>query len=554
MLALSLHSIAAAEPAATPETAALTSRCAALGDLSTNNGRVSGALLVAAGLYDPRRLPLPADHGVMSGYPFEAPSFCRVRATLTPSADSDVRMEIWLPAVGWNGKFMMVGNGGGRGEIFYSSMPGPLKRGYAVASTDTGHAGRDPKYRIGHPEKWTDFLWRGTHETVTFSKRIIEAFYARPPRFSFFDGCSAGGRQGLVEVQKFPSDFDGAIIGAPARGWGLQIQALWANRAAYPNGPAAVIGDREEAILHEAVLAQCDGLDGVRDDEIADPRRCAFDPASIACAENRSSDCLTPEQVEAAEKIYAPARDARDGAIVSPGLPPGSEKTWGLVIGAPSDGPVLSSAFGAGWSARSFDFGADIDRVYKSDPELDVTTSFSAFKARGGKIIQFHGWADPMVPSEDSINFYEAVAAKHGGLDETRTFYRLFMTPGMGHCSGGYDVDQSSTKWMVALEQWVEQGAPPAKVVATRIVDGPAPWIPQRTEDSLARRGDLGERPICAYPAAAVFKGTGSSAVAENFECKVSPRGARASQRTLAVTAQDQLLRSARPGPRPWRR
>ena len=453
------------------------------------------------------------------------PAFCRVAATLAPTPDSEIKMELWLPA-NWNGKFLMVGNGAWSGAVSYSAMAEPLARGYAVASTDTGHEGGRGTFGFGHREKLIDFAWRALHETTVKGKALTAAYYGAGPRLSYWDGCSSGGKQGLKEVQMFPADYDGVIAGAPANNWmRLQVQSMVANLVNNPRGAKPILGPAQIALLHRGVLDQCDGLDGIKDGQIADPRACRFKPAAMLCHPGQDGGgCLTTQQVGVAETLYGPVRNSKTGELIFPGMTPGSEEQWPIVISSPWTVGIDSFALAHGdpkWDPYSFDPAADLALSEQTDVGITATNpDISAFKARGGKLIQYHGWADGLIPPENSINYYETVASRQGGLPRTQDFYRLFLVPGMGHCGGAYGVD-----WIGALEQWVEGGMAPEALIGKRLA--PASFGPPAPGPAPAV-ADLGSRPICAYPMQAAYRGSGDPGDRTAFACKLGPRGPRA--------------------------
>lgn len=462
----------------------------------------------------------------------DLPVFCRVAVTLTPTADSDIRMELWLPS-NWNGKFMMVGNGAWSGAVSYSAMAEPLARGYAVASTDTGHQGGRGTFGFGHPEKLVDFAWRAVHETTVKGKVLTTAYYGGGPKLSYWDGCSSGGKQGLKEVQMFPADYDGVIAGAPANNWmRLQVQSMVASLANNPKGSKPVLGPAQISLLHKAVLEQCDALDGLKDGQIADPRLCRFKASSLICKPGQdAANCLTSEQAAAADKIYAPVRNPKTNELIYPGFAPGSEEQWPIVVLTPWT--VGLDNFGLAhndpkWDQYSFDPVADLAVAEKWDPGISATNpDISAFKARGGKLIQYHGWSDGLISTENSYNYYESVVSRQGGINQTQAFYRLFLVPAMGHCGGAYGVD-----WITALEQWVEGGHAPDQLLGKRLP--PARFGPPAPAPAPGPAGpvaDLGSRPICAYPQQAAYKGSGAEGDPSAFACRVAPRGARAEDR-----------------------
>ena len=448
--------------------------CEAVAKQALPQARITSAVSVKAGPF------MPAG---AAARPVDLPAHCRIAATLTPSSDSDIKMELWLPLTGWNGKFMMVGNGGWSGAVPLPAMTEPLRRGYAVAGTDTGHEGGRGTFALGHPEKLTDFAHRAVHETAVKGKALTAAFYGGQPRYAYWNGCSSGGKQGLKEVQQYPEDFDGVIAGAPANNWiRLQAQSLVANIANLPKGQSAVLGPDQFGILNKGVLAQCDALDGLKDGEVQDPRACGFKASSLVCkAGDAPGSCLTPAQAAVADKIYAPVRMA-SGELVYPGMPPGSEMTWAPVVSRRWDTGADTFAVAtnnADWDFTTLDVSKDVLSAERSIAGTlrATSTDLSAFKARGGKIIQYHGWADPFIPTENSINYYESVVARQGGLPQTQDFYRLFPVPAMGHCGGAYSVD-----WISTLEQWVEAARAPDVVLAqhlppTLTTHMASPWI-----------------------------------------------------------------------------
>jgi feruloyl esterase len=294
--------------------------CESLASLTLPNTTITLAQPVAAGDFT------PPDRG----RPHAVPAFCRVAATLKPTADSDIKVEIWLPAAGWNGELQVVGNGGWAGSISYGAMAEALRDGYATSSTDTGHVGGSGSFALGHPEKLIDFGYRSEHEMTLKAKALVAAFYGNPARMSYWNGCSTGGRQGLKEAQRFPDDYDGIIAGAPANPrTHLAFGTMWIAHANLQD-PASYIPPAKYPAVHQAVLNACDALDGLKDGLITDPTRCHFDPQVIACKDADDSTCLTAPQIETVKKILSPARNPRTGEEIFPGLEPGAELGWPL--------------------------------------------------------------------------------------------------------------------------------------------------------------------------------------------------------------------------------
>ncbi len=290
--------------------------CSSLTSLTLPDTTITLAQMVPPGTFS---APGAAEGKASGVNPYkDLPEFCRVAATLKPSSDSDIKVEVWLPMSGWNQKFQAVGNGGWAGVISYTALADAVKAGYASASTDTGHVGGSGSFALGHPEKLIDFGWRSQHEMTVKAKAIIRAFYASAPRLSYWNGCSTGGRQGLKEAQKFPDDYDGIIAGAPANRTAL---GLWVAFAVLKD-PASFIPPAKYPLIHQAVLNACDAGDGVQDGLIEDPTRCKFDPKVLLCKGADGPSCLTAAQAEAARKIYTAATNPRTGQELFPSLCP----------------------------------------------------------------------------------------------------------------------------------------------------------------------------------------------------------------------------------------
>jgi len=434
---------------------------------------------------------------------------CRVTAMLTPTSDSDIRIELWLPQEGWNGKYMAVGNGGWSGSINYSGLNDGVRRGYATSSTDTGHVGGSASFALGHPEKLIDYAYRSEHEMATKSKSIIEAYYGKPARLAYWNGCSAGGKQGLKEAQMYPTDFDGVVAGAPASNWtGRAAQAIWSAQAVHQN-EASYIPPTKYPLLHSKVLAACDALDGVKDGVLENPANCNFDPKALECPAADGPECLTGAQVEAARKLYSDSINPRTGQRLYPGLQKGSELGWATWAG-PKPLAIALDYFRyvvfeiPDWDFHKLNFDSDIARAEALDKRRINATdaNLKPFFDRGGKIIQYHGWSDPQISPGNSVAYHQSVLEKLGTTIENS--YRLFMVPGMGHCGGGEGTD--TFDMVTALEGWVEAKKPPASIAASRARGGKV----QRT------------RPLCPYPQTAIYKGTGSSDDSANFTCGIA--------------------------------
>ena len=486
--------------------------CESLRSLALPDVTVTQTATVAAGQFTP-----PGRGGAIPPAFASLPAFCRVAATLTPTRDSDIKIEVWMPSQGWNGRFLGVGNGGWAGNISYPAMAEALGRGYAVASTDTGHVGNggDASFALGHPEKLIDFGYRAVHEMTATAKAVVRAFYDSAPRFSYWNGCSTGGKQGLTEAQRFPADYDGIVAGAPANNWTpLMTGLLWAGRATLGD-QASRIPAEKFGVLNRAALTACDAQDGVADGVIEDPRSCRVDPQVVLCKAADGADCLTAAQVEAARKIYGSATNPRTGEALFPGLPPGSELGWGAAAGGPAPFPIPDSHFkyvvfeDPTWDFRTLDFDRDVALAQRVDNGTltAVNPDLNAFVTRGGKLLIYHGWNDQLITAHNSVNYYESVRSTLGAA-RTDAAVRLFMAPGMAHCSGGPGPNQAD--WLGALEQWVERGVAPSRIIASR-----------RTNAAVDRT-----RPLCPYPQVARYGGKGSTDDAANFSC-VAPEAKR---------------------------
>jgi hypothetical protein len=480
--------------------------CGDLANMTLPGGKVTAAELVAPGAFRQPAGP-GAPPGVGAGAYGNLPEFCRVQATLTPTADSDIKVEVWLPGKGWNGKFVGVGNGIWAGQISYSALAETIARGYAAASTDTGHTGNGltGEFAVGHPEKLVDFGHRAVHEMVVAAKRTIEAYYGGAPKLSFWNSCSTGGRQGLMAAYRYPADFDAISAMAPANPMtDLMTQSMWAGWQPQRT-PGAALTPANLAAVHGAAVKQCDKLDGLEDGLIGRPDICRFDPATV--------EGLTPAQVETMRAIY-------NGPPGLPGWPAGSEMQLAVVAGGPTPFPVALTyfsmlAFGdrAGWDWKTFDYTRDAQagRAYGADI-LDVQPNgLAAFFARGGKLLLSHGWSDGLIPATNSLRFNEGLLPTLSA-QQRASQYRLFMVPGMDHCGGGEGASQFDT--LGTIDAWATTGTAPERIVATRptAAGGPpgAPAGPPRAPMS---------RPLCAWPAYAKYDGSGDRADAASFTC-----------------------------------
>jgi feruloyl esterase len=446
-----------------------------------------------------------AEPGSLQSHP-DLPAFCRVVATARPTADSTIGIEVWLPASGWNGKFLAVGSGGWGGAISYDALGDALKRGYATASTDDGHRGGGAEFVVGHAEKLIDFAYRAEHEMTVRAKALIKGFYEREARLSYWSGCSGGGREGLLQAVRYPNEFDGVIAGDPANvrrnAW-----ALWLAIETFKD-PAARIPSDKYPMIHQFVLDACDAQDGLKDGLLSEPERCNVDFKGLECKGAEGANCLTPRQVKSAQTLVSPAKTAK-GEVLFPRLEPGTELRWARLAGGPDPGELFLDQFrylvypNTNWDWRTFELERDAAKAHAINKEvLELEPNLSAFASRGGKLLLYHGWADQQVAPGSSVEFYQAAVKASPKPPESPGWVRLFMVPGMGHCSGGEGPNEFDT--LTAMERWVEQGTPPAQIVASHRAGGRV----DRT------------RPLCPYPQVARYSGSGSSDEAANFSCR----------------------------------
>jgi feruloyl esterase len=487
--------------------------CEDLAKLSLPNTTITLAERVPAGAFmpPPGAPASPAPDAPKVSYA-GLPPFCRVAATVKPVPDSEIRLEVWMPLEHWNGKFVGTGNGGAAGFVFLFSLAEPLARGYAVANTNTGHEGglADWSFAVGHAEKLIDHGYRAIHEMTVKSKAIVAAHYGTAARQSYWTGCSTGGRQGLMEAHRFPEDYDGIAASAPANNWvPLMAHAAMIQRAM--TDPAVPLPPEKLTLVKESAIAACDAADGVRDRVVSDPQTCKFDPGVLQCPYGDGPNCLTPRQIEAVKRIYRGVVNPRTGEQLFPGPEPTSELLWPVFT--PAVFPVGRNYFrdivfnDPAWDLATLDFDADITRARKvSDDVLAMTDpDLTAFVQRGGKLLLWHGWTDGLITPRNTINYYNSVVAKMGA-DKVTDQVRLFMAPGVNHCSGGEG--PSTVDYLSALEQWVEDGKAPERIIASGALD----------------RGAMRTRPLCPYPQIAKYKGQGNPDDAANFEC-VAPKG-----------------------------
>lgn len=461
------------------------------------------------------------------------PAYCRVAGKIHPTVDSDISFELWLPIEGWNHRYQQIGNGGLAGSVPLASMISPVQQGWAIAATDDGHVGTsmsDGHWALGHPEKIVDYGYRAVHLTAQRAQEIIRAFYQAKAAHRYFVGCSDGGRESLMEAQRYPADFDGFLAGAPASDVvghaARSVQIVQAGAALGANQLSAA----QSKLIGVKALEQCDAQDGVTDGVLRDPALCHLKLQELLCPAEKADTCLTQPQIDAVQGFYNDIWDPKSGRTLAYGY----WSTLGTAV--PSLSPqnpmvgvsqqvLANMVYGdPNLDLRSLDlFKVYEDTQVKIGAIVDpLSTDLRAARRSGKKIIQYHGWSDPLIPAEYSVAYFSAVQKSAG---DTQDFYRLFLAPGMGHCGGGvgptwiqgsavaHDAEHDA---VLALERWVEKGIAPDKIIATEFVDpgmdplnGPAAGTAIRST-----------RPICPYPQVAVYDGHGDVMRAASFACR----------------------------------
>ena len=500
--------------------------CSALSGLKLADTSITEARSNATGAFTPpggRSRPLD-----------KLPAFCAVKGVLKPTSTSAVQFEIWLPESGWNGKLQVVGNGGLAGTISYPAMADALRDGFATASTDTGHTATEASSWLEDRERVIDYSYRGLHLTTVNAKAILQSFYTQPAKYAYYSGCSTGGKQGLMEAQRYPADFDGILAGDAANYWTHQMASeVW--NGVVTSSPETNLPKEKLQLVQDRAIAACDMLDGAADGLVSNPIKCHFDPSTLQCSGADSPNCLTKGQVEAVKNVYGGVRNPLNGKTIYPGMYPGGEMGWasGVVINRTTTSGVSSNTFWSyalfhnkDWQFRTIDFARDLEQADKElAPMMNATDpNLEPFHRLNHKLIYYHGAADPLIPAQNGVDYFESVVATEKSLDRTQSFYRAFLVPGLYHCAGGpgpiafgtsgkppegqRDADHDIMK---ALERWVESGTAPSKVVATKYVDNDA------------AKGVAFQRPLCPHPQVATYKGSGDLKDASSFSC-VAPK------------------------------
>jgi feruloyl esterase len=487
--------------------------CESLSSVAIPHTTITKAEVVPAGAF-----PAPPGRGGGEGARARfdnLAAFCRVSATSKPSSDSDIKIEVWLPAANWNGKLRGTGNGGlgGGAGVGVGALASGIRAGYVTVGSNTGHEG-DASYALTHPEKIIDFGYRSAHEMTVTAKAVIAAFYGSGPKFSYMAECGGGSIAALSEAQRYPADYDAIAAG----GFGADLThhtagQMWIWQATHQTA-ASYIPPAKYPAIHEAALAKCDALDGVKDGVISDPAHCNFDPGAIQCGNVDGPNCLTGSQVEAARKIYAGPKNPRTGKQVFSPLYPGSELGWEQLAG-PQPLGIATDFFkyfafkDPRWDyyTRRINFDSDIELANKPEnlPVDAMDPDLKKFTGRGGKLLLYNGWNDTSIPPGVAVDYYKSVVGKTGGKT-VQSDVRFFMVPGMGHCPGTNGADSYNFDSLGLIEQWKENGKAPGQLVATHLNEGK----------------QVGTRLVCRYPQVATYKGTGSTSDAGNFMCKGS--------------------------------
>jgi len=443
------------------------------------------------------------------GASFELPEFCRISAVARPVPDSEIEFEVWIPSgSSWNGKFQGTGNGGYSGALGYPAMAQALRSGYATGGHNTGHNGESMTFGQGHPEKVRDFAYRALHVMTENAKLLIRVHTGRFAERAYFAGCSTGGHQAISEAQRYPEDYDGIVAGAPANNRiGQTFAFQWGWRALHEDDGKPVLAAAKLALVTKAVVQACDAGDGLEDGLIDDPRRCDLTKVNL-------TPLLSAKEAEAVRKVWAGPKG------IYAGFSPGSEdsgggQSWARYLLDPKE-PMRSDFFrfflfhDPNWDWRGLDYKRDLKFAEEQLGFMNaVSPDLSGFQKRGGKLLMYAGWADPVVPPMDNLAYYESVVKKMGPAAAGQ-FLRFFLAPGMGHCGGGPGPNQFDA--VAALDTWVTKGVAPEKIIAAhRTGRGPEAKV-DRT------------RPLCPYPQVARYKGSGSIDDAANFQCAAPGR------------------------------
>ncbi|WP_206239937.1 tannase/feruloyl esterase family alpha/beta hydrolase [Novosphingobium terrae] len=483
--------------------------CDAAARATLSDGQITGATLVAQGA-------MPAPPGFNGAAPNQAsldlyaslPAFCRIQADLHPAPDSDIKIEVWAPVQGWNGRLQLLGNGGYQGAIQYGDMALGLSKSYAVASSDTGHRPEhNQDFYVGHPEKVVDWEVRAVHETAVAAKAVVASLFGTGPKYSYWNSCSTGGRQGWIAAEYYPQDFDGLAIGDPANPMTrLQGSSLWLNLM-LNRSATSFISQEKWALIHQSFTRACDAQDGLKDGLVENPLACRFDPQQLLCKGEDQTSCLTAPQLDSLRAVTRGMR-SKSGQQLYPGYPMGSALLPGPVGGKNPD-PSAPQTYrilykDPSWDFHRFDVETDIpraDRLGYQTMNAVNPEKLKALFARGGKVLMYHGWDDPAITPMIGLKLYSDAVQANGGPKKTKDLIRLFMIPGKAHCGNPFDQ-------MEVITRWVEQGVAPDTITVSyaAVTAGDAPHGPRI-------------RKVCAWPQTSRYKGQGSVDDAASFAC-----------------------------------
>ena len=533
--------VAAIVASAISATTAGAAECESLANLALDHTKILSAETVAAGALKPAGCDVAGDRCPIG----DVPAFCRVTAVFSAEPDSQIGIEVWMPSTGWNGRLQNIGNHSYGGTLYYVDMADALRRGFATASTDTGHPPSEAAYGAGfipgHPQKLIDFAYRAVHEMTVTSKDIVAAYYGKPAEYAYFNACSLGGREALTEAARYPGDYDGIAAASALGNWTGTASGLLALRnELYKDGPTGEshLSADKIKLINRTVVAACDSVDGVEDGVISDPRACNWNPNDLVCkADQDPATCINSAQAGALDAIYSPLKDPVTDQVLFVGQSRGAELGWLRVADDKWARPFGEQNYrnlvfnDPNWDAASFDLHSDYRMLGELAGVLNATNpDLSAFEKSGGKLIQYHGWADATAAPEWTVHYYnEVVRAMAGSTDpdavaKTQDFYRLFMMPGVGHCGGGdapntigglqnpaSPVVDAQHDLVSALQHWVEDGVAPDHIIATKYLG----------DDASAEV--VRQMPICAYPAVAKYDGTGDMNKAASWQCEDQP-------------------------------
>lgn len=489
--------------------------CSALAARALPDATITVAEAIAPGQYPMPENPLTrlASFSGMNpaGRPAVGPNpaFCRVAATLRPSSDSDIKIEVWLPLNGWNGKLLGVGSFGWGGAMMYPAMLAGLEQGYATAATDTGHdssteEGKGGQFALGHPEKLIDYAWRADHLMTVHAKELIKAYYGKPASRAYWIGCSLGGLEGLIEARRFPDDYDGIVAGAPPNPLvKFNAAQLWPGWLLGRHQDLNMTGAKLE-MVSKAALKACASPIGLKQGFIDDPQQCTFEPEQLLCKGAETADCLTAGQVDLMKQLYRGPINPRTQEVIFPGVAKGNERLLGDFVDGKAF-PVALDLFkyaafqDPDWDWTTMDWDKTVNEaVNRLGPLLHVDSNLAAFFDRGAKLLLYVGWND-FHNGQELIDYYQSLLRDSGKA--ARASARLFLIPGMGHCYGGAGCDTFDK--LATIDNWVEHGVAPQRIVASKIEDGKV----------------VRTRPLCAWPQVARYAGKGDIDNADSYAC-----------------------------------